>query len=55
MRGIIWDAVRRVRLVKPSHPDVVEHQRRQAYRTTLHLDDTGRCNDCGADQGGDAL
>jgi len=40
MRGIRWEDVTRVRLVKPTHPDVVAYQRKLAYRNTLQLDAT---------------
>jgi hypothetical protein len=38
MWGIVWEDVRRVRLVRPNHPDVVAHQRRQASWTTMRYD-----------------
>jgi hypothetical protein len=38
MRGIVWEDVRHVRLVKPTHPEVLTYQQKLAYRTTVQLD-----------------
>jgi hypothetical protein len=38
MRGIPWNDIVRVRLVKPTHPEVLAYQRRLVYLSTLDLD-----------------